>query len=58
MRPLSLLDAYRPAEHHNAFVWGHIADACTIVQILLSIVYICQPVYDDPDAVRWFRYAH
>jgi hypothetical protein len=55
---LILLDAYKPAERHNAYIWGYVADACTIIQITLSIVYICQPLHDDPDAERWFRCAY
>ena len=55
---INVLDAYKPAERQNAYIWDYVADACTMVQIAISIVYISQPTYDDPDAERWFRYAH
>lgn len=51
----SFLDAHKPAERHNTYIWGYIADSCTLIMIGLSIVVILQPVYDDPDATRWFR---
>lgn len=39
-----LYDAYRPAERHNAYIWGWIADSITLIMIGLSIAMICQPV--------------
>jgi hypothetical protein len=51
------VDAYKPAERHNAFIWGYVADACTIVQIALSLVIIYQPMANDSDNERWFRCA-
>lgn len=50
-----IYDAYKPAERHNAYIWGYVADACTLIQLAITITVICQPVYDDPDEVRWFR---
>lgn len=50
-----IYDAYKPAERHNAWIWGYAADACTLIQIALSITLICQPKYDDPEQTRWFR---
>jgi acyl-CoA synthetase (AMP-forming)/AMP-acid ligase II len=50
-----IYDAYKPAERHNAYIWGYVADACTLIQLTLTIVIICQPLYNDPENVRWFR---
>jgi len=50
-----IYDAYKPAERHNAYIWGYVADACTLVQLGLTVTIICQPLYDDPNATRWFR---
>lgn len=38
-----LYDAYKPAERHNAYIWGWVADSCTLIMIGLSIAMICQP---------------
>ncbi len=54
---LIFVDAYKPAERHNAIIWGYVADACTIVQIALSLAVICQPMAKDKHAERWFRCA-
>ena len=37
-----LYDAYRPAERHNAWVWGYVADGCTLILLALSATYIAQ----------------
>lgn len=37
-----LYDAYRPAERHNARIWGWVADGCSIVLIVFSFAYIFQ----------------
>jgi hypothetical protein len=37
-----LYDAYRPAERHNAWIWGLVADGCTLVLIAFSIAAILQ----------------
>jgi hypothetical protein len=37
-----LYDAYRPAERHSAWVWGYIADGCTLIMLALSATYIAQ----------------
>jgi hypothetical protein len=37
-----LYDAYRPAERHNAWVWGWVADGCTLTILGLSAAYIAQ----------------
>lgn len=39
-----LYDAYRPAERHNLYIWGWIADSITLIMIGLSIAMICQPI--------------
>jgi len=50
-----MYDAYKPAERHNAYIWGYIADFCTLIMLGIGITCVCQPVYNDPDDVRWFR---
>jgi len=50
-----IYDAYKPAERHNAYIWGYVADGCTLIMLGITITTILQPVYDDPDAERWFR---
>lgn len=50
-----IYDAYKPSEHHNAYIWGYVTDACTLIQLGITITIIVQPKYDDPDAERWFR---
>lgn len=50
-----IYDAYKPAEKHNAYIWGYIADGCTLIMLGITITVILQPVYNDPTAVRWFR---
>mmetsp|Transcript_99 Transcript_99/g.175 ORF Transcript_99/g.175 Transcript_99/m.175 type:complete len:1042 (+) Transcript_99:354-3479(+) len=52
-----LYDAYRPAEKHNARIWGLVADNITLVMIGLSVACICQGVQDygefpDPKYLR------
>jgi len=37
-----LYDAYRPLERHNAWIWGFVADGCTLVMIAFSIAHLCQ----------------
>ncbi len=37
-----LYDAYRPAERHSAFVWGWVADGCSLILIVFSIAHILQ----------------
>ena len=37
-----LYDAYRPAERHNAWIWGIVADSCTLVMIAFSIAILLQ----------------
>jgi len=37
-----LYDAYRPTERHNAWIWGLVADGCTLVMLGFSIAHICQ----------------
>mmetsp|Transcript_4011 Transcript_4011/g.6002 ORF Transcript_4011/g.6002 Transcript_4011/m.6002 type:complete len:875 (-) Transcript_4011:291-2915(-) len=37
-----LYDAYRPAEHHNAWVWGYVADGCTFILLAFSFAHIFQ----------------
>lgn len=50
-----IYDAHKPAERHSTYIWGYIADICTLIQIAIAVTIICQPVYNDPSAVRWFR---
>jgi acyl-CoA synthetase (AMP-forming)/AMP-acid ligase II/peptidoglycan/LPS O-acetylase OafA/YrhL len=48
-----LYDAYRPAERHNAWIWGYVADSCTLIMIGLSVSYIAQgyqPTGEIPEA--------
>jgi hypothetical protein len=37
-----LYDAYRPAERHDAWVWGIVADCCTLIMLGLSAAFIAQ----------------
>lgn len=41
-----LYDAYRPTETHRFYIWGYIADACTLAMLGLSIAMICQGVQE------------
>lgn len=43
----------RPAEKHNAWIWGWVADACTLTMVCLSIVVICQGV--EGSEPKYFR---
>jgi acyl-CoA synthetase (AMP-forming)/AMP-acid ligase II/peptidoglycan/LPS O-acetylase OafA/YrhL len=37
-----LYDAYRPTERHNAWIWGWVADGCTLVMLALSVAQVAQ----------------
>lgn len=38
-----IYDTYKPGEKHNAYIWGYIADICTLVMLALTAVLIAQP---------------
>jgi len=53
-----LYDAYRPTERHNAWIWGYIADGCTLTMIAFSIAHIMQGKSNynvDPDLEMYMR---
>jgi len=37
-----LYDAYRPSHKHNAWIWGWVADGCTLVIVGISIAHLVQ----------------
>lgn len=53
-----LYDAYRPAEKHNAWIWGFVADGCTLVLLGVSLAHIMQGESSyavDPDLEFFMR---
>jgi len=50
----------KPAEQHNARVWGYIADWCTLIQIALGVAIVCQgtPTYGEAANPIYFRPSH
>lgn len=38
-----IYDTYKPGEKHNAYIWGYIADICTLAMLALTAVLIAQP---------------
>jgi len=51
-----LYDAYRPNERHNAWIWGFVADGCTLTLIAFSIATIAQgkSFYGENDDLEMF----
>jgi len=53
-----LYDAYRPQEKHKAWIWGLVADGCTLVIVGFSFAHIFQgkSTYDtNPDLELYMR---
>ena len=48
-----LYDAYRPVEKHNSYVWGYVADMCTVLMLLWSILIVSTISYVSIE-VCWF----
>lgn len=45
-----LYDAYRPGEKTNSYIWGYVADGCTLLMLIWSICLICQDGNGDHDS--------
>lgn len=43
-----MMDAYRPDTHKDMYIWGIVADACTLVFVIVSAVYM----FDDRSSLR------
>ena len=52
-----LYDAFKPANKQNAWVWGWIADGCTLLMVGLSIICISQGLQAEGEipAQKFFR---
>ena len=52
-----IYDAYKPAERHNAKIWGWVADGCTLIMLGITVTVVCQgraQPYGDEE-YRFFR---
>jgi len=38
-----IYDTYKPGEKHNSYVWGYVADICTLIMLGLTAILIAQP---------------
>jgi hypothetical protein len=51
-----MYDAFQPANKHKK-MWGYIADSCTLIMIVISIVVICQGNSEHPEDTMFMRPA-
>eukprot|EP00588_Corethron_pennatum_P012659 CAMPEP_0194265640 /NCGR_PEP_ID=MMETSP0169-20130528/814_1 /TAXON_ID=218684 /ORGANISM="Corethron pennatum, Strain L29A3" /LENGTH=1665 /DNA_ID=CAMNT_0039006149 /DNA_START=543 /DNA_END=5540 /DNA_ORIENTATION=+ len=49
-----LYDAYHPAERHNAWIWGVIADVITLIMLYISAIIVVEPFYTRPSEAAQF----